>query len=238
MNRLSYGVIGVMTLVTAAVGLDANVEVPGIVNLAGQASLLRLKERIVSNRDFPTSKYYGMCIDTADIMLSKPIPVYVSTPASRFDYKTGMSIDSIIERRDSVSHFIVPFMFKGVSFGWAEVRLGENGWYPASTFSGVGGFISDLNASWPGEDGYSHALIEIIPNSRGEYFFHIPEVDSTNLTKLSSRRDTDRTRELRSILKADCKGMRWSASLSKPVYRDLTSVDSVLSARMSEGGTE
>jgi len=75
-------------------------------------------------------------------------------------------------------------MYRGISFGWVQVVFQRGKWGDTDVQFGITGDLSDLRSTWSEEKGYHPVLVRVEPNHATVLYYHIPELDNTNLTSL------------------------------------------------------
>ncbi len=229
-----------LALNTGVSALDGNAEAPPEVYEAAGNRLQFGKESVSRGMNEPNSRFYGLIVDTADIVTGKAFPFYVSDGSTRVGYTPGQPVDSILYLPDSTYGFVVPFMYRGISFGWVQVFFENGRWDDGEAVFGARGDLSDLRNTWPEEEGYYPVLIRVGPCHASVLYFHIPELDNTNLTSLRGipmeQNEEDRAR--RAAIKASLSGAAPAGvqSLSATQrYRDVSNVFDVITTIEGRG---
>ena len=116
--------------------------------------------------------------------LGTPFLMYTITPTALQNYRTGMSVTSMVT---PTTMWYFPVLMGGQTRAILVVNQVDNQWQAVSLgYAGLAQELGVLNRQWKASQGY-HPMLIVVFQAK-QYLFTVPEKDSQNLTRLVTRK--------------------------------------------------
>ncbi len=116
--------------------------------------------------------------------LGTPFLMYTITPTALQNYRTGMSVTSMVT---PTTMWYFPVLMGGQTRAILVVNQVDNQWQAVSLgYAGLARELGALSRQWKAAQGYQPMLIVIFQAK--QYLFTVPEKDAYNLTRLVAKK--------------------------------------------------
>jgi len=126
---------------------------------------------------------YGFKSSDQNFVLAEPFELHMITPKALSCFKPGDTVSKIVSK---TGIWLFPVLVNGEYRSILTVDKMNNSWKAVSLGRApLARKLQLIRQTWPISKGYHPQLIVVYQATK--YFFHVPEVDSTNITLISSK---------------------------------------------------